>query len=301
MNVSTNRFACLGLGLLLTAAAWTGTPSRTEGAEVRRVSERLIPFAPGGKVHIEDKNGRLTVEGWPRREVRIQITRVVRAEDKTKAEELMKELQADVEVRKARIDIVSRFPKRRESIGIWDILGRKVASLQINYYVQVPNETHLTLETSNGEVRARGLKGRLEASTTNGDIRVKDVKGNVALETTNGEIEMTGVSGEVSASTTNGSVVVEVRGIPPRGKVALQTTNGNVLAYLPKDLKATLEALTTNGRLSIGFPVVRQGVMTPKSIRGTINGGGAKISLATTNGNVEVRSIGERRSERRRP
>jgi DUF4097 and DUF4098 domain-containing protein YvlB len=262
---------------------------------VRRVSERLVPFAPGGKVHIADKNGRLTVEGWPRREVRIQITRVVRAEDKAKAEELMKELSADVEVRKGRIDIVSRFPKRRESIGIWDILGRKVASLNINYYVQVPNETDLVLETSNGEVLARGLNGGVEASTTNGDIRVKEVKGDVTLTTTNGEIEMAGVSGEASARTTNGSVVAELRGIPSKGKVGLETTNGNVVAYLPKDVRTTLEAMTTNGRLSIAFPVAREGVMTSKSIRGTINGGGAKISIATTNGNVEVRRLGEKK------
>jgi len=295
MNGSTNRFASLWLGLFLAAAAGSGTAHSAEGGEVRRVSERLIPFPPGGEVHIEDKNGRLTVEGWPRREVRIQITRVVRAEDNTKVEALMKDLQTDVEVRKGRIDIVSRFPKRRESIGIWDILGRKVASLQIHYYVQVPSQTDVALQTSNGEVRARGLSGGLEAKTTNGDMRVGNVKGTVRVETTNGEIELTGVSGEASAHTTNGGVSAELRMVPPKGDVELETTNGNVTAYFPADLKATLEATTTNGRVSIAFPVTREGVGSSKSIRGTIHGGGAKISLATTNGNVEVRKLGERR------
>ncbi|HXL14734.1 MAG TPA: hypothetical protein VN972_01515, partial [Methylomirabilota bacterium] len=140
-----------------------------EAVEIRRVSERLVPFAPGGEVKIGDKNGRLVVEAWPRHEVRIQVTRVVRAEGETKAQDLMKGLTSDVEVRKDRIDIESRFPDRRESVGIWDILGRKIASLQINYYVQVPNETSLVLETSNGEVRARGTNGRIVATTTNGD------------------------------------------------------------------------------------------------------------------------------------
>src|SRR2546426_4561178 len=226
MNGSANRFVSLGLGLFLVAAAGSGTARRAEGGEIRRVSERLVPFPPGGELHIEDKNGRLTVEGWPRREVRIQITRVVRAEGNAKAEELMKDLQADVEVRKGRIDIVSRFPKRRETIGIWDILGRKVASLQINYYVQVPSQTDVVIETSNGEVRARGLSGALEAKTTNGDMRVGDVRGGVRLETTNGEIELTGVSGEASAHTTNGSVSAELRAVPPKGNVELETTNG---------------------------------------------------------------------------
>lgn len=294
MNASMQRIAGLGLGILVIAAS-SGVPGRAEAAEVRRVSERLLPFAPGGQIRIEDKNGRITVEGWPRHEVRIQITRSVRAEDKAKAEGLMKELRADVEVRDGRIDIVSRFPKRRETIGIWDILGRKVASLQINYYVQVPNETSLTLGTSNGEVRVHGVRGQLEANTTNGDIQVGDVHGGVALVTTNGEIELTGIAGDATARTTNGSIVAEVRSVSPSGGIALTTTNGNVQTYFPNDLKATLDAVTTNGRVAIAYPIMSHGMMTSKSIRGTINGGGAKISLATTNGNVEVRRQSERR------
>jgi len=301
MSVLASRSnSVISRGLVLAAVAVAaaggalpGTASRAEAVEVRRVSERLIPFAPGGEVKIGDKNGRLVVEAWPRHEIRIQVTRVVRAEDAAKAEELMKGLTSDVEVRKDRIDIESRFPKRSESIGLWDILGRKVASLQINYYVQVPSETSLLLETSNGEVRAGGTNGRITATTTNGDIRVEEIKGNVVLITTNGEVHVTNVSGGVSARTTNGTIIAQVLKVPTEGEVKLETTNGNVDAYFPGDLKATLEASTTNGRVAIAFPIVRQGVMTSRSIRGTISGGGAKISLATTNGNVEVRKIGE--------
>jgi hypothetical protein len=36
--------------------------------------------------------------------------------------------------------------------------------------------------------------------------------------------------------------------------------------------------------------------MTSRSVRGTINGGGTEISLSTTNGNVGVRRLSERRS-----
>jgi DUF4097 and DUF4098 domain-containing protein YvlB len=140
------------------------------------------------------------------------------------------------------------------------------------------------------------VNGGLEATTTNGDMRVGDVNGVVKLETTNGEIEMTGALNKASARTTNGSVVAEIRKLTPTGNVELETTNGNVEAYLPGNLKATVDAATTNGRVSIAFPVVREGgLRTSKSIRGTIQGGGARLSLSTTNGNVEVRKLGERR------
>jgi|SRR5690349_7871452 len=290
MRVITKRFQSVILGVASLAMLGVGM-ARAE--ELKRVSERLIPFAGGGSIHIEDKNGKLAVEAWPRHEVRIQITRVVRAEDGTKAEDLMKDLQADVEVRKDRIDVESRFPKVHETI--LGLLGHRNATLQINYFVQVPEETDLYLTTSNGEVRAQGTTGRVEATTTNGDIQLTRIQGKVSIATTNGEVRLTDLTGQATARTTNGSVVAEIRKLPPQGRVDLGTTNGNVEAYFDGDLKANLEAMTTNGRVSVAFPVAGEGIMTSRTIRGTIQGGGAKISIATTNGNVEVRRMGDRR------
>jgi hypothetical protein len=297
MNMLTKRLVGAGLGVFLAVAgmAFPGVARPAGAEEIRRVSERLIPFTPGGEISVDDKNGRLVVEAWPRHEVRVQITRVVRAGDREKAEALMKDLHADIEVRSDRIDIQSQFPRRQETLGLWDILGRKVAALQINYYLEVPQESNLVLRTSNGEVRVSATSGSVEARTTNGDIVIENVKGDVDLLTTNGEVHVTDLGGGVTAHTTNGSIIAEMRKLPPRGSVELATTNGNVEAYFANDLKATLTAATTNGQVSIAFPIVREGVMTSKTIRGTIQGGGAKISLGTTNGNVEVRRLGERR------
>ena len=292
MYAMTKPSRILALVLFLAAATAGAGVGSAKATEVRRVTERLIPFEPGGELQIDDKNGNITIEGWPRHEVRIQVTRVVRAQDRDKAEELIKELQADVEVHSDRIVIESKFPNRRESIGIWEILKGKVPQLQIHYLVQVPSETDLKLETANGEVRAQGVSGQLDASTTNGDMRVKDMNGVIKLATTNGEISMAGVTNKAFARTTNGSVVAEIRRISPTGYIQLETTNGNVETYLPKDIRATVEAVTTNGHVSIGFPVEREGLMTSKTVRGTIQGGGVKLTLATTNGNVEIRKLG---------
>jgi DUF4097 and DUF4098 domain-containing protein YvlB len=53
--------------------------------------------------------------------------------------------------------------------------------------------------------------------------------------------------------------------------------------------------MTTNGRVSVAFPIAGEGIMTSRTIRGTIQGGGAKITIQTTNGNVEVRRMGDGR------
>jgi len=282
-------------GLLCVAVVSASVP-RAGAAQLRQVTDRIFPFEPAGELRVESQNGRVTVEAWDKSEVRVQITREVRAGDEKQASELMKKLSADVEVGSRRIAIKSVYPKREESVGIWDVLGQRVGSVNIHYYIQVPRETRLVLKTSNGELRVRGTRGDLTGITGNGSVDVTDVKGAVEVRTTNGEVNLARLEGSAEAGTTNGAIAADIRGLAPGGVVKLWTTNGDVTVTLPSDLKATLEAVTTNGRIVVGFPVATDGVTSSKQVRGTIGGGGSPVSLRTTNGNVEVRKVGARRA-----
>lgn len=266
-------------------------------AEIRNVGERTFPFESGGEVLIESQNGRIVVDAWDRQQIRVQITRTVRAGDEARAKELMKGLRADVELRPGRLVIESRYPRVRENLGIWDILGGRVAALQVHYYLQVPRNTSFTLQTSNGEVRVRGTRGDIKAVTVNGDLEFSGVTGSLEIQTTNGEVRLAGIQGSAAAQTTNGGITATFSSVPPRGGVVdLGTTNGNVDVSMPKVLRALFEATTTNGRVSInGFDIKTRGPITSKSIRGIIGGGGANVTLRTTNGNVDVTTTGTRR------
>jgi len=280
-------------------AAWLclcilGVPA-ANAAELREVTEKVFPLKPGGELVIDSQNGRITVEAWNRPEARVQITRTVRAGDEKRAAALMKELRADVTLGEGQIEIESRYPKRAESVGIWDVLGQRVSSLNIHYYVQVPAQTRLHLETSNGEIQIRGISGVIVGQTVNGDVDVASTKSHVAVSTTNGNVRLIGIQGGVRASTTNGGIQAEIRQLDSDGEVDLTTTNGDLQVVLPKGLNAQLEALTTNGSVSIGFPVEMVGRASSKLVRARIGGGGAAVSLTTTNGNVVVKRVGESR------
>jgi DUF4097 and DUF4098 domain-containing protein YvlB len=280
----------------LTAAVVLCGASAALAAEIRNVGERTFRFAPGGEVTIESQNGRIVIEAWDKPQIRVQITRTVRAGDEARAKELMRGLRADVELRSDRLRIQSRYPKIRENLGIWDILGGRVAALQVHYYLQVPRNTSFSLETSNGEIRVRGTQGSVEAATVNGDVEVLGVNGTLELQTTNGEIRLGGIRGGAVAQTTNGAVSADFASVANRDVVDLGTTNGNLEVSLPSDVHATLEANTTNGRVTIsGFQLKTRGTLTSKSILGTIGGGGARVALRTTNGNIDVAPTGTRR------
>jgi putative adhesin len=282
----TKRFRAAAAALLVAAAATFAVPA--SAAHLREVTEKVFSFAPGGALEIESQNGRIVVEAWDRPQIRVQMTREVRAPGQESGRTLMKQLTADVTVSPRRVRIVSVYPKREKVVGFWDLLGRGVRSANIHYYVQVPRGTSLDLETANGEVRVRGTQGKLVASTTNGDIDVTSVRGSADVRTTNGEIRIARLEGMADAMTTNGSVAAEITALPSTGSMELHTTNGNVQLALPRDIRAEVEANTTNGRVNINYTVTMIGSITSKSIRGTIGGGGAKIRLETTNGNIDV-------------
>ncbi len=289
--------ARVGFGLALVAglslATACGLP-RAEAAQLREVTERVFPFEPGGELRINSQNGRIVVEAWDRPEARVQITREVRANEDQRAAELMKELRADVTLAKGSIVIESKYPKRAESVGIWDVLGQRVTALNVHYYVQVPTKTRVVLMTSNGELRVRGITGHVVGQTVNGNVDVTSATGHVEVSTTNGDIRLAGIVGSARAGTTNGGINAEIRRLQSGEGVDLQTTNGNVTAALPSDLKGVIEAVTTNGRVSIGYSFEKLGVSSSKVVYGKIGGGdGSAVKLRTTNGNVTVKKVGE--------
>jgi DUF4097 and DUF4098 domain-containing protein YvlB len=293
MTRLTHWTAAAAVGVVL--AGWVAAPPPARAAEARKITEKTFAFAPGGEVYVENQNGRITIEAWTRPEVRLQVTRVARASDDAKAQAYLKEIRADVQLRRGKLEVVSRYPKRRETTGLFAILVERVASFQTHYYLQVPVQTALELETTNGLVRVRGTMGAVHATTTNGNIEVAGVIGPVETHSTNGGIEVRGASGSLTAETTNGAILAEVKSVDPRGTVSAETTNGSVQVFLPGPVKADLSAETTNGRVTVSFPVSGSEVMTTKSVRGTINGGGVEVSLSTTNGDISVRRLTERR------
>ncbi|HYJ34480.1 MAG TPA: DUF4097 family beta strand repeat-containing protein [Candidatus Binatia bacterium] len=280
------RFAAAGIAACAVAALSIASPAGA--AHLRNVSEKVFPFPAGGDIVIESTNGRIVVEAWDRPDVRVQITREVRAADDRQAAELLRDLKADVAVHPGEIHIESIYPRKQKVVGFWDLIGHGVRSANIHYYLQVPRETSLDLSTTNGAIRVRAVQGKVDIATTNGDVEASSVRGSLSARTTNGEVRLARIEGAADAATTNGSIAVEMSALPPRGAMQMGTTNGNIELALPREVHANLEARTTNGRVNINYKLATQGSITSKSIQGTIGGGGVRIELQTTNGNIDV-------------
>jgi hypothetical protein len=227
---------------------------------------RTYTVAAGGSLEIANVNGTITASPGTGAQVEVRAERIAKAGNDEAARELLKKIEIVEEASASHVRIQTKVPKMS-----WGRSGHEV-----RYWVKVPKGLAVTFGTVNGGVRLENLDGEVVASTTNGGVRGK------------------GMKGAIKASTTNGGVEIEMAAVT--GEIDLETTNGGIRLQLPQDTKATLEARCTNGGISVEDSL-GEVTVTEKSrrqFRGTLNGGGPRISAETTNGGIRIRGIGER-------
>jgi hypothetical protein len=141
---------------------------------------------------------------------------------------------------------------------------------KISFDVQVPRGVRFNAMTTNGRVHCLNLESVVQAATTNGDVEVS-------------------TSEWASARTTNGGVRVSMGNAKWSGELQEITTNGSVNVTLPASAEFQVHAATTNGGISTDFPITVQGRFGPKSLSGTVGGGGRELKVATTNGGIDLK------------
>jgi hypothetical protein len=226
---------------------------------------RTYTIAPGGRLEVVNVNGAINAAPGDGPEVVVRAERIAKARTDEAAQEILKKIEIVETTSTDKVRVETKVPKMS-----WSRAGHEV-----RYWVKVPKGVAVNFETVNGAVRLENLDGEIVASTTNGGVRGKGLRGSVKADTTNGgvDIEMAAVTGDID----------------------LETTNGGIKLRLPRDAKANLEARCVNGGIGIdegGWASLQETEKSRRLFRGTLNGGGARVALETTNGGVNVAPIG---------
>jgi DUF4097 and DUF4098 domain-containing protein YvlB len=118
---------------------------------------------------------------------------------------------------------------------------------------------------------------------------VEDASGELKAATTNGGIQVNRFEGKLQAETTNGNIRLE--GLTFKDGIVAETTNGSITLAIasPEALNANLLARTTNGHITVDFPVTLKNLSQSKHrVEAKIGQGGPEISLETTNGSIRI-------------
>lgn len=231
---------------------------------------RTYTLADQGRLELINVNGRITAEPATDDKVTVEGRRTAKASTDEAAKEKLAKLEIREEVSGDRIRVESR-PPRMNGFG----------GLEVEWTIKVPKGVVVDLRTVNGGIRINRLQGEVHAKTTNGGVRGKDL-GTQILE----------------ASSVNGGIEVEfTRPLESDASVEVETVNGGVQLGLMADSKATISARAVNGGVSVtDLPVEKQeqsnSFESKRRLEGTLNGGGAKVHVSTTNGGIRITRSG---------
>lgn len=219
------------------------------------VKEQTLP-ARGGVIAVEGgQNGGISVRSWDRDSVLVRAKIQGWGDSEDDARRMAEAVRLVVDGR------ISADGPSRQRGGWW------AASFEL----YVPARTNLDLETHNG------------------GIGIENITGDIRFNATNGGISLSGLGGNVRGRTTNGGLAIELTGDRWAGEqLDVVTTNGGVRLTIPERYNARLETGTTNGFISIDFPITVQGQIGRK-IATTLGEGGPLVRVMTTNGAVKVR------------
>ena len=273
------------------------------------------PQGAGGRLTLDNFNGSVEIAGWDQNTVDISGTKYA------ESQQLLISMRIEVassgngvQVRTTRPDphhgnmgakFVIRVPRRTELEDVHSSNG----SLRVEDI-----EGNMRLATSNGSVHLARIRGNVDARSSNGNAEVQDVKGNVNFRTSNGGVHGENVEGAFDAETSNGGIRVHLRdpeagrairlatsngGIdlqvdaPRQNDVVASTSNGQITLRLPSGVGGNVHASTnSNGAVRSDFDIlIHGGEISKHRMDGAIGGGGPRIDLSTSNGNISLLRI----------
>lgn len=220
--------------------------------------KKSYPLSAGGQLEIINVNGSIVTEATDGAVVEVAAERSAKAGTIEAARDLLKQIQIREEAAPDRVSIEVRPPT-----------GFKV-STSVNFVVGVPRGAALRLSNTNGKITVVGAKGAVRAEVTNGGVTGR------------------GLAGTVNASTTNGSISVDLDAVAG-DEIKLGTTNGSIQLTLPASARAEIRASCVNGSVNAAnLSLEHRGAQSRRRLDATLNGGGVRIDLDTTNGGIKL-------------
>jgi DUF4097 and DUF4098 domain-containing protein YvlB len=159
-----------------------------------------------------------------------------------------------------------------------------------------PSGGDVDASTAGGSIRIDECEGAVKASTAGGSIKVDGSAGPVNVSTSGGSLTVMGAKAGVIAGTSGGSIKVELdvaKGVDATSD--LETSGGDITIYIPEDLALSIDARIDRTRdryeISSDFPMEVEYTGRKAKARLDLNGGGDKIRLRTSQGDIFIKKL----------
>lgn len=235
-------------------------------------------------IKIFNPNGDVKILSWDGEEIKFDITKMVQG--LTNLETEIKKIKVSFEQTESGIlNCIVNTPKKPDVFITYNA----------DIIVRVPKKVFesVEIELSNGKINIENVQAKFVLKTSNGKIELRRSTGTFQIKTSNGDITLSNVqilNGDSHIESSNGKIIGSLR-TADSGNLVLNTSNGDIDIELFGILKMDLEMSTSNGEVefeNLNFDFVES---TKKKVIGKINGGGFKLKISTSNGDVRVYGI----------
>jgi len=244
--------------------------------------EKEFPFKPNNKLTVENVNGGITIEEWEKEIVRIEVTKISKAQNDSDAKEALNNVKVDFLTTPFGVSV---SVKSEKSLSFFSWLWGKGSSVEVNFNIKIPKAPRLDLNSVNGSTDVNVKEAEVVSETVNGNINVKG-SSLLTASTVNGSIEFE-TENITKIESVNGTIRGTILSQKPRG-ATIETVNGQISIRLLQTVSVSLSIENVNGSIRTDFKEI-EGTKREKS--GDINGGGETISIEAVNGSIEVSAI----------
>src|SRR3984885_7464149 len=181
----------------------------------------------------------------------------------------------------------------------------------IKVELHVPRDLELDVQTSDGNVVAQNVSGRIHFNNGDGNVTATSVHGDVRLHTGDGRIEGMNFDGLLDADTGDGNLRISGRfdslslktgdgnieaQVANGSKVAstwtIRSGDGHINMRIASDLNANVEARTGDGSITLDVPnFAVSGSLSHSSVHGKLNAGGGTLSVSSGDGSIHLEKL----------
>jgi hypothetical protein len=254
---------------LLVAAALIMLPAAAGAYRLDESWHKSFTMKEGGRFVLSNASGSIAVEGWDEERVDVTADIRVKSPSKSKSMRLYRGIRFAEEHDPNHVAIRAYLPQVRQDVFFGPI--GEHTSITITYTVHVPRRTPLAV------------------TTIDGDIDVAGVAGDFMLHTDNGSIAARSLDGAGGITTGNGAVDAGFDRFPSGATIAVRAASGPLVLRVPADARARIEAVAVSGGVHVDLPAGHIVEMRRARWSGTLNGGGATVTLHDVSGEIFVR------------
>ncbi len=260
------------------------------------ILEREFPLASGGQLDVDVADGDIVVTSHTGDGARVRV--YLEARDMDWGQEAFDRMQFEATGSQDRVDIRARDP--RLDRNDW----RQHGFFTVTVEIDVPRAVHADVSTEDGDVRLAALTGRVNVASSDGDIAVEAVDGpevvlqtddgdvwvetltapRIEITTQDGDVHVGQATGELLASSGDGDITVT---LTSAAATTLRTGDGDITI----DIGTLGVEIDLSGEEVAVIPMSEfDGEYRNRWIRGTLRGGGPKITAETGDGSITLRA-----------